>query len=261
MADDQVVDKTDVNSQVEGSAASTDASQKAATNPPTEENSGVEQRSENKIPQHRFNEVIQERNAERERREAIEARLLAMEGRLPGQSSGKDAEVERLTKKLGMSEEAARELASIVDARAQKQSGQVNAQLQAMKLAEWNRSMEQKYKDYQELVPDMEKVFSRLSPQAQMLAVSDPEGLEMLYHRTKYLKGGAMDNKAFDKGAQDAYQKKGEKQAVSSLPGQGSVSSKPEISAEYLKSIRGNVVEYKKNLERINHWLSTGKQI
>ena len=65
---DVAPEQTDVNSQVaDAVSSSADATVDVSTTPPAE-NVG-ETRPENKVPQTRFNEVIQERNSEREARE------------------------------------------------------------------------------------------------------------------------------------------------------------------------------------------------
>lgn len=258
MADDEVV-KTDVN--VVAAGSSTDANQANAANPPTEENSGAARTEEGRIPRPRFNEVIQERNEERTRREALELRVRDMEARLSAapqkQDDGSD-EVARLVKNLNMDETSARELLEVTRIANERANAPLRAQQQANLIAQWNRDMAQSHNDYEEVVPEMEKVFDRLPQAMRNLVVADKSGLEMLYNQAKAGRVTDKTKEAFDKGSNAAYTKKGEKLAVSSLPGSGSKSPNSEISAEYIRNL--SLADYKKNLSRINTWLSTGKQ-
>src|SRR4051812_44258444 len=109
---DMVPEQTDVNSQKADAASSSADAKVDAANSPTAENAGAT-RPENKIPQGRFNEVIQERNTEREARERLEARVRELESGKSEQfkrPSVADAEVQRLVKELGMEESAARSI-------------------------------------------------------------------------------------------------------------------------------------------------------
>lgn len=258
MADD-VVNEQDVKTDVSTDSSSAESQNKVA-NPPTGENPGANE-SENRIPHKRFNEVIQERNEARNRQEALEARIRDMESRLstaPVKVDDGSAEVERLVKNLGMDEKAARELMEVTRIANERANAPLRAQQQAAMLDNWNRDMAKRHTDYDDIVPDMEKVFSRLPAHMQNLVVSDPSGLEMLYNQAKASKSQDKTKEAFDKGSAEAYSKKGEKLAVSNLPGSGSKGTNQEISAEWIRN--SSVADYKKNLNRINHWLATGKQ-
>lgn len=255
MADEQV-EKKDVNGS--GSESSTGSSQTEGSNPPAEESS-VESRSENRIPLPRFNEVIQERNRERQLREQYESRLRDLEQRLPTKAPGEE-QVERLVKS-GVDPKVAKEIIDVSTEASRRERQALESQRQAANLQMWHRDMESKYKDYREMAPVMEREFSNLSPNAQMLAVSDPAGLEMLYAKAKASLSIDGSKKAFDEGAKQAYNTKDQKRAISSTPGSSSKGGTQEVSLEYLASIRGNTKEYRKNLDRINHWLKTGKQL
>lgn len=257
MADEEVVN-TGVNEGSEGSPAA--EGQEAVAKPPVEENSTAKG-TENRIPHSRFNEVLQERNEERSRREAMEARLRDVESRLSAVPKGRgdEAEVARLVKNLNMSEEAARELMEINRIANERANAPLRAQQQANEIAQWNRDMGAKYKDYEAVVPAMEKVFNGLSQHEQMLVMSGKRGLEMLYHDAKAMVSSDETKRAYDEGAAKAYDKKAEKKAVSNMPGSGSKGPSQEISAEWVRN--ASVEEYKKNLTRVNHWLATGKQL
>ncbi len=253
---DALVSETGVNDGSTGSPAVD--GQNDVTTPPAGENPASTS-SENRIPQSRLNEVIEQRNRERALREQMEARLTDFEKRLPPAKAAGEEEIERLVKR-GVTKEIAEEVVRTAEAVGDRKSRQVEARLAQYQLAEWHRNMESKYKDYRETTSEMEKVFSSLPLQTQAMCTSSEAGLDMLYHYAKSAKGIDKSREAFVAGAQSVQTLKDQKAAVSSGSGRASVKPIQDISPAYLASIRGNTEEYQKNLKRINHWLATGKQ-
>src|ERR1035437_4914904 len=185
---------------------STTVAQSEQVKTPVDEKSTSEH-TENRIPQSRLNEVIAERNRERDLRERNEERIREYEAkeRLSDQKAVGDAEVSRLVNKYRMTEEAARDAVSSADAVAERKNRDLNAQVAQHKLSEWHRNMESKHSDYRETTPDMEKVFSSLDQVTQRLVTASPTGLEMLYQYAKSGKSAdEVAKKAFEAGTQHA---------------------------------------------------------
>lgn len=251
MADEQVVDK-DVKEVVTDSSTVTD--QNGQATPPAKENLASEQ-ADNKIPYPRFNEVIQERNRERELREQYESRIRDLEHRMssvPTKPAGSE-EIERLVKK-GISEEMAKEIVHTADVVSERKNRETQAQIAQYQLAEWHRNMESKYKDYRETTPEMEKVFSKLDPVSQRMVTASPVGLDMLYQYAKSGKGIEASKKAFEAGAQHASQVKDLKKAISSTPGSGSKDTSKELSEKVIREMP--IAEYQKRQVEINDWVA-----
>jgi hypothetical protein len=232
MADEQEI--VDVNS----AASSPDANSGAPVTPPAGENPAAEPQ-EHRIPKSRFDEVIAQRNAERERREQLEQAVLEMRnGRQSGSAapSKLDALAGKLERELQMAPEAARKLAAIqleaAEQVAVEKTQHLQKQVRAQEVDTWSAALARKYGDYNAVAPAMEKVFSTLPPETQDLVVSSPAGLEMLY---SYAKSQTVDPKAvFDKGVDQAYKNKQVKQAISSAPGMGGAGGKAPLSKEVL---------------------------
>lgn len=253
---DEVINETDVKDSVADSSAA-DNHVESAT-PPTEENSGAN-KQENRIPQSRLNEVIEQREEARIRAAVMEQKLRDYEARLSAEPKKDDgaAELDRLVKS-GVDPKVAREIMEVNRISNERANAPIREAQRAQELSSWNRNMAQKYNDYDAVVPEMEKVFSSLSKQEQMGVMSGPRGLEMLYHQAKASKVADTTKAAFDSGKKAAYDKKSEKMAVSGTPGQGSKGSASELSAESIRDM--SIAEYKKRLPEINDWLSGKKR-
>lgn len=257
MADVTADSQTGANSQ-EASAASPSAEVNVnSAQTSTEGVASGATNNENRIPQSRFNEIIDQRNRERELREGYEAKLRELESRLGAGQSKPDsvieAETARLAEKLNMDPKAARELVEAQANIARAERAQVENRLRQYEINEWSRGMSQRYKDYADVVPKMEKLFMEMAPHEQNMVVSSPRGLEMLY---AYAKSAELPNKekeAFNAGANAAYQNKAQKQALSSTPG-AAANVRKELSPEAIRNM--SVKEYRERYDEINAWLS-----
>lgn len=225
--------------------------------PPSGEQPGAKTVSENRVPQSRFSEVVKERNRERELREQYESKIRDMESRLAGAQpkQNEDADADRLVAELGMDKDAAKKLLGTVRSVSQKQNEAVQMRLRQFEIAEWERNMRSKYKDYDQLGPSMEKVFNSLSPDAQRLAVADPMGLELLYSRAKIESSEKVAEEAFQRGAESTRASTDLKKALSSAPGSGTPAPKAPLSAESIASM--DIKTYKERLPEINEWLKS----
>ena len=252
MADEKVEQK-DV--KVVGSEASAGSNQGSGTTPPPGENSGSSE-AENRIPQSRFNDVVKERNQERVLREQYESRIREFEQkeRLHEQRVAGENEVTRLVSKYKIPEEAARDAVASADAISERKNQELHAQVRQAQLADWHRNMETKYKDYREMSPDMEKVYSSLDQTTQRMVTASPQGLEMLYSYAKTGKGDDAAKKAFEEGAAHSSSVRDEKKALSSTPGSGSKSPNSELSGEAIRKM--SIEEFKKRSVEINDWLA-----
>ncbi len=256
MADENVETKTDVNTAPAPSVES--STQETSTNatPPTGEQPGAKV-EDKRIPYDRFSEVVKERNREREERERIEARLRDMESRLAGNVASRpqeEDEANRLVAELGMDKEAAKKLVGTMKAISQRERAAVEGRMRQYEIAEWERGLQSKYKDYNELTPQMEKVFNALHPDAQKLVVASPDGLEMLYSKAKQMHMDKVAADAYQRGADTAKASKDLKTALSNAPGSGSPAPKGELSPEAIAKM--SIKEYKERLPEINEWLS-----
>ena len=260
MADENDAPKMDVNNQPAPEASSTSGAQDAAASPPASEITGSEQASDKRVPYPRFSEVVEERNRERKMREAYESRIRELETRVPSSTQPKPdhmaTEIKRLQEKLGLKEDAARELAESTQNIARAEKADIEVRLRQYEIGEWNRSLQNKHKDYTEHVPAMEKLFSEMSPQEQQLVVASPRGLEMLYRQAKAEKADLAAQEAFEKGKDAAYQTKQDKRAVSPTPGVAPKAGS-KLTREMIRNM--STEEYKKRLPEINLALQKGE--
>src|SRR3990172_7821907 len=93
-------DKKDENSQKADVASSSTNAGAGNAKPPTDEKSVADRSPENRVPQSRFNEVITERNRERELRETYESRIRDLEARQSSRAATQESVVDREVKKL-----------------------------------------------------------------------------------------------------------------------------------------------------------------
>jgi hypothetical protein len=260
MADTAETQQTDENSQNSAAATSTVAEHSEQTNPPAAEKAVVNSGSENRVPQSRFNEVVEQRNHEREVREQYESRIRELESRASGtmqSESVEEKQVKRLVESLKLAPEAAREIVASQSAIAGAERGRVEAQMRSYQLSNWQRQMEEKHKDFRDLMPQMEKVYMSLPQIGQQYAVSSLEGLQMVYDKAKSSVADNQIEESYRKGAESAYSTKSQKQAVSSGPGQAAAAGNGKIT---LSSINGmSLKDYEKNLPEINRLISEGK--
>lgn len=254
MAD--VSQEQDVNQAPESSP---EAEQAAQANPPVEENSTPPTPAKT-VPYTRFSEVVHEKNREREMREQYEARIRELEARQSGSAnkSALDRLAVKLQSELQMEEGAARKLAAIqleaAEQVAKSQTDQLRQQTHRYEIDSWTQNLTRQYQDFQEVAPAMEQIFQNLPPQAQDLAVSSQDGLEMLYHKAKARVVAEKTKSAFDKGAKQAYENKGLKGAVSSAPSMGATGGKLPLSKEVLARIPDK--EFIERKAEIDAWVA-----
>lgn len=253
MAD--VPQEQDVNQAPE---SSTEAEQVSQANPPAEENSAPPAPTK-VVPYPRFSEVVHERNREREMREQYEARIRELEAQRSGSTnkSALDRLAAKLQSELSMEEGPARKLAAIqleaAEQVAKSQTEQLRQQTHSYEIDSWTRNLAMSYPDFESVKPAMEKVFQSLRPEAQDLAVSSQDGLEMLYHKAKATVAGDKSKAAFDKGVQQAYGNKGLKAAVSSAPSMGATGGKLPLTKENLAKMSDK--EFIERKAEIDAWV------
>lgn len=255
------VQTTAVNSPAVEVASATTATQTETVTPPAGEKPVTESTPENKVPYSRFSEVIDQRNKEKETRVALETRLKELEAKVSGRSQGNDiadAEVKRLVTKLGMSEDAAREVVSATQNVARAERGEVEARLHMYEVDAWTRQLADKHKDFKDLQPAMEKEFSSLDPQEQQYIVSSPKRLEMFYKSIKADLAEFVAKEAFEKGSKAAYDTKAQKQAISSVPGSAAQPQKGELTIEKIRNMP--ISEYKTRQAEINAWVTSNSR-
>ena len=253
-ADEQV--QAAVNSNQGEADSAPAAPQGEAANTPAAENAVAESNSgENRVPQSRFNEVVEQRNKEREIRASYEARIREIEARqsAPAQGSIVDSEVKRLVAKLGITPEAAHEMvdSSMTIARAER--GAVEQKLQQYELSRWQENLASKHKDYRQMETKMAEIWETMSPSERNLVVASPRGLEMLYHTAKSESTeGAIEN-ARKEGANQAYNNKLAKQAASSVPGAASPKTGGALTLEGIKALSPE--DHQKRIKEVNAFL------
>lgn len=263
---DMSQEQTDVNSQNADAVSSTETAQVDASTTPTVENTG-EAKSENKVPQTRFNEVIQERNKtreevsrEREARERAEARIRELESGQSAQAFKRpnvaEAEVQRLVKELGMEENAARSIVKTYENLSAAQRREHEAAQGRFQAESWANQKQEKDPMYKDLEPELDRSFSSLKPDMQHYIAQNPEALEMFYEsvRSKHLMGKSKDS--YSKGVQDAVTNKMAKQAISSVPGNSSSGGKTALSRKSIADMSAS--EYMKRLPEINEAVKNG---
>lgn len=256
---DVIPEQKDENIQVADAVSSPADTQVEAPNTPTGENPVAAKAPENKIPQGRFNEVIQERNSEREARERLEARIRELESvrsEGPKRPSVADLEVKRLVEKLGMEESAAREIVATYQNLSQAQRQEQEAQRMRVDADTWASRKAESDPVYKELEPELDRSYSSLSPQMQYNIAHNPEMLEMFYENVKAKHLGSKSKESYSKGAEDALKNKMTKQAVSSTPGASSSVGKTQLSREAIRKM--DTAEYMKRLPEINDAISKG---
>lgn len=257
---DEILNQTGANSQNADAASPSAEAQVEAPNSPTGEIPGGAKAPENKVPQTRFNEVIHERNRERELREQYEARIRELESQrsmgAPGKDAVVEAEVQRLVKTLDMSEEAARGIVETNRNLLRAEREQMAREQNRNELSQWAVRKAQADPMYKELDPELDRAFSSLPPQRQMKIANDPDLLDMFYENVKASVLLSKSKQSFEKGASQAYETKGAKQAVTSMPGGSSSVGKTALSRESLRKMSPE--EYKRRLPEINEALIKG---
>ena len=259
---DVIAEQTDVNSQVVDAASSSADTQVNAANTPTVENTGAA-KPENKIPQSRFNDVIQERNSEREARERLERRIQELESRgsveQPKRASVADLEVQRLVKELGMEEAAAKSIVQTYQNLSMAQRREQEAAQSRFQAENWAAQKAQNDPVYKDIEPELDRSFSSLKPEMQHFIAQNADALEMFYEGVKAKHASSKSKESYSKGTEDALKNKGLKQAVSSVPGASSQGGKTELTRKAIADmIKNDISQYVKRLAEINEAVRNG---
>lgn len=250
---------TDANQSQESSASSTENSQEQEVKTSTGENTGTSQATEQQsIPYTRFHEVVEQKNREKELRTQYETKIRELESRLPQTATqqGVDSEVARLVKDIGMSEEAAKAVVATQKSIADRTMAEVRQHQHQQDVRSWSDNLSKRFKDYDEYVPQMEKVWNEMSPNEQALVVSSQRGLEMLYKHVRSDTLEAKVKESYQKGADQAYQNKAGKQAVSNSSGASSANPNGKLTRESIAKMP--IEEYMKRQAEINDAVKAG---
>ncbi len=258
---DMVPEQTDVNSQVADAVSSSADAQVVAANTPAAEHA-VAAKPENKIPQSRFNDVIQERNSEREARERLESRVRELESGKSEQfkrPSVADAEVQRLVKELDMEESAARAIVKTYENLNAAQRRDHEVAQSRFQAETWATQKAEKDPLYKSIEPELDRSFSALKPEMQTFIASNADALEMFYDSVKSRHVGSQSKDSYSKGAEDALKNKLAKQAVSSVPGSSNSGGKTALTRKSIADmIKNDISQYVKRQAEINEAVRNG---
>ena len=243
---DQAAIETDVKpeaeeiTQVSASESSTEETQEAVVTTPAEENSETKQ-PDNRVPLPRFKEVIDQKNEYKTRLEKMEAELKAFKQGQTQPQPQKDALLESQVQALmadGFEEQTAKAIVRTSDTLARSRSEEkvrpITQDAIRRETDAWVQDFKTRTPDFNELEPEMAKVFVNLPEQTQDMIVSDPRGIEFVY---AYVKNAQMDKVRKDaeaRGTEKAYQTKGVKQALSSTSGATPGAGKEQITRAWL---------------------------
>ena len=191
---------------------------------------------ENRVPQHRLNEVIEQRNKERAENEKLLKRLEALENAGQGKAA-KESRSERYMKKLiseGVEESAAKVLAKVSEEMATEIASEyVTPILQREVKAEtdtWISELKKSAPDYDAVEPEMNKLFSGMSEEEKNFVVRNQRGLRMLYAEARLAVAGKETGAAKEAGKAEAYQTKELKKQLSSGGGGAAVPPKKPLT-------------------------------
>lgn len=234
--------------QAQASDSPADVGQADPAQPPAEEHSAQGDKPEvsEAVPYPRFKEVndkaksAEQRALEADRRaKELEARLAKLESGSQERQSAEQSQ-QRFSKAvsklsaLGVDQEAAKKLAEVVSELAGEEvDSRVRPLAQAtaqQEITGWTREFARTHPDYEEMAPAMGEAYASLPQIMQDLISIDPKGLDLMYAYAKLPKMQEELGKARQEGAQEAYQNRRMKGAVSSTVGAGS--SQPKAMTE-----------------------------
>lgn len=205
-------------------ASSAPATQTTQAQPPATEKVVAGGTENQHVPYSRFQEVVKVKNEYASRLEELEKRLSTHDA-IIGQTAKKDIPSKHVEKLVaaGMDRGVAELLVETSAGLAKESVSDVVEPLKQATISQqvqsWTEKFKQSHKDYDELEPEMVKVFEAMPPRTQDLIVSDPKGLELIYAHVKMQRLEDEKNKSFQAGAQAAYDSKGLKAALSSTAG------------------------------------------
>ena len=222
--------------------SSPDNTPEPQANPPAEENSAPEKEEGSKfVPYDRFKEVIDEKNQYASRFKELEDRLNGYESaqRFSRQESTQNKALEILTK-AGLPKDSAEVLSQAMNEIAKQSVDSRVTPLEQMSvqrvIASWTRDFAQEHSDYEQLKPDMMKIYESLPEAMQNLTVADKAGLEMLYAYAKYQRMDKDVEKARQEGKNEAYKTQKLKGAVSNSPNSSPAPS-PNLTPEKIEKM------------------------
>lgn len=234
-------------------APPTPATQVPVSNPPASEQPAATTPVDNKVPYTRFQEVIHQKNEIAQKLEDLEKRLQTQEITTIQKAKVDSSQkyIQSLTAR-GMDEQVAQLIVDTASSLTKEQLEQRVAPLEKASLAQqidaWTDKFAKEHKDYNELSPEMHRVFEALPEHNKQMIASSPMGLEFLYDHVKVQQLEKSKNESFQKGAEQAYATKGMKQAVSSTTG---ASANPPVGVTR-KDVGGmGLKEYEKRREEI----------
>jgi len=239
---------------VSGSTA--DASTDGSVKTPVDEKSTTKA-TEKEVPYDRFQEVIAQKNKEKQLREQYEAKIKELEGRLP--NPGQDRMVQRLVAG-GMKEDAARLIADTTREEQRRALEPIMRQRKDEDVKTWTRELERSDPDYKKLKTQLAKAFDELPDEEKMSVVSSPQGLERFYKAVKADSLTEEISKARAEGVKQGYETKSLKEGLVSGTKSGTAVDEPltfeSIRAGALKKMSDE--EYMKRQSEINAIVAKG---
>jgi len=204
--------------------ASAEATQEVAAQPPAESNPAAEQpaKEEKYVPYSRFKEIIDSKNETAKELASLRAQMSTLDQRTkPQEPSLLDKTVNRLKSK-GLEEEAAKELAGTMIDLANEVAGAkvkpVEELTAQQEIKGWMKDFASKNNDFEQLVPEMSKVYEAFPEKTQEMLASDPIAVELIYSHVKRQKLEEQLKSKFKEGVQTAYDNKLTKEGISSSP-------------------------------------------
>lgn len=260
MPEETQATQTDVNTATESSP---EATQEVAANPPAESNPAAEQteqpsKEEKYVPYARFKEIIDSKNETAKELAALKAQMSTLDQRTkPQEPSLLDKAVNRLKNK-GLEEEAAKELAgTMIDLANEVASSKVKPveeMTAQQEINNWMKDFAAEHKDFEELVPEMQKVYSAFPEKTQELLASDPVAVELIYSHVKRQKLEEELKSKFKEGVQSAYDNKLTKEGLSSSP---TVAATPnKLTREMIAAM--SIEEFKKREAEVDKLFKLG---
>ena len=204
----------------------------------------LEPNSEENVPLHkhpRFKEVIEEKNAYRNRLAQVEAEKEALRAEMmrnrdeSGRKPSYASELEEL-KAVGADTNVASKLLDIVERIATRKSQEtlrpVANDLVKTKVSNSIRNFKESHEDYDKYSQKMGEVFETLPPSDKAWVMSSEEGVAHLYLKAKSLDKNS-EQEIEDKGRNDAYKSKALKSSISGTRGDVSSSKGSMTTKEF----------------------------
>lgn len=232
----------DVNQEAPESSPEETQAEEAQTQVEEGSTAQPEGQKETWIPKQRLDEVIAQRNEARKREQEFEERLRRIEsgaGRPQEKSNDPvDARAQKLVA-LGVDKDVARAIAEssaeLAEHTTRKYVQPIQEAQARKEIDAWKSQFQQSHADYQEVEPQMAKIWEGLSEPEREYVVNSPRGLASLYFEAKDQMASGRQKDIFEKGKQEAYKTQAVKQGLSSMPGKAKVPSKGLTYQEFSK--------------------------